>query len=111
MVEIPSVYNDKPQKCFLNENKCMEPLKTNQLDGNDTTTLSHHPYILCHLAAAYTNMICVSYVHKVMEGSVVGSAGSVCACMGSRLCCGWLQCTMYLLYTEHGRYGLSCLYA
>ena len=32
-------------------------------------------------------------------------------CMGSGLCCGWLQCTMYLLYAEHGRYGLSCLYA
>ena len=31
-------------------------------------------------------------------------------CMGSGLCCGWLQCTLYLL-TEHGRYYLSCLYA
>ena len=26
---------------------------------NDTTTLSYHPYILCHFAATYTNMFCV----------------------------------------------------
>ena len=23
---------------------------------NDTTTLSHHPYILCHFATTYTNI-------------------------------------------------------
>ena len=33
--------------------------KPTKLDGNDTTTLSRHPYILCHFAAAYTNMRCV----------------------------------------------------
>ena len=27
----------------------MEPQKPTKLDGNDTTTPSHHPYILCHL--------------------------------------------------------------
>ena len=27
-------------------------------------------------------------------------------CMGSGLCCGWLQCTWY---TEHGRCGLSLI--
>jgi len=26
----------------------MEPSKTNQANGNDTTILSNHPYILCH---------------------------------------------------------------
>ena len=38
-------------KSFLKENKCMQgwnPKKPTKLDGNDTTTLSHHPYILCH---------------------------------------------------------------
>ena len=42
----------------------MEP----KLDGNDTTTLSHNPYILCHFAA-YTNMCCVfvSCVQRVVE--------------------------------------------
>ena len=52
----------------------MEPYKTTtKLDGNDTTTLSHHPYILCHFAAAYTNMLCVfvSCVQGFVEGSVV----------------------------------------
>ena len=51
-----------------------------ELDGNDTTTLSHHPYILCLFAATYTNMLCgfVSCVERVVEGSVVGSAGSGC---------------------------------
>jgi len=28
----------------------MESSKTNQSDGNNITTLSHHPYILCHFA-------------------------------------------------------------
>ena len=35
-----------------------KPQKPTKLDGNDTTTLSHHPYI-CHFAATYTNMLCV----------------------------------------------------
>ena len=39
-------------------------------DGNDTTTHSHHPYILCHFANY------VSCVHRrVVEGSGEGSAG------------------------------------
>ena len=44
--------------------------------------LSHHPYILCHFAAAYTNMLCVfvSCVQRVVEGNMVGSAGSACWC-------------------------------
>ena len=70
--------------------------KPTKLDGNDTiyayssstpvtsttvsstpvssTVISHHPYILCHFATAYTNMLCVflSCVQRV----VVGSAGS-----------------------------------
>ena len=37
----------------------MEASKPTKLDGNDTTTLSHHPYILCHFATGCTNMICV----------------------------------------------------
>ena len=62
----------------------METSKTNQTTvyGNDTTTLSHHPYILCHFAATYT--ICfvfVSFVQRrVVEGSGVGSGG--CAVVG-----------------------------
>ena len=58
----------------------MDPKKPTELDGNDTTTLSHHLYILCLFAAAYTNMLCVfvSCVQRVVEGSVVGSAGSAC---------------------------------
>ena len=60
--------------------KVFNPKKPTELDGNDTTTLSHHPYILCLFAAAYTNMLCVfvSCVQRVVEGSVVGSAGSAC---------------------------------
>ena len=39
----------------------MEASKPTKLDGNDTTTLSHHPYmyILCHFATTCTNMLCV----------------------------------------------------
>ena len=49
-------------KSFLNENKRMyrwNPQKSTKPDGNDTTTLSHHPYFLCHFATTYTNMLCV----------------------------------------------------
>ena len=58
----------------------MEPTK---LDGNDTTTLSHHPYILCHFATTYTNMVCMFLIkyyceQMVVEARVVGSAGSAC---------------------------------
>ena len=44
-----------------------------------TPTLCHHPYILlCHFATTYTNMFCVCCVQRrVVENSVVGSAGSV----------------------------------
>ena len=48
----------------------MEASKPTKLDGNDTTTLSHHPYILCHFATACTNMICVFFV--VVGWVVVG---------------------------------------
>ena len=50
------------------------PQKPTELDGNDTTTLSHHPYILCHFAATYTNIF-VSCV-RVVEGGGVDSAES-----------------------------------
>ena len=49
-------------KSFLKENKHMQgwnPQKPIKLDGNDTTTSTHHPYILCHFATTYTNMLCV----------------------------------------------------
>ena len=40
---------------------------------NDITTLSHHPYILCHFATTYTSMLCVCCVQRrVVEGSGVG---------------------------------------
>ena len=31
----------------------MNAVKNGKLDGNDTTALSHHPYILCHFAVTY----------------------------------------------------------
>jgi len=76
---------------------------------NDTTTLSHHPYILCHFATTYTNMVCVCcvWLWKAV-GSVVVGVYCIFMCMESELCCGLLQCSCC---TEHGRYGLSWLYA
>ena len=52
--------------------------KKRKLDGNDTTTPFHHSYILSHFATAYTNMLSVfvSCVQRVVEGNVVGGAGS-----------------------------------
>ena len=35
----------------------MEPSKPAKLDGNDTTILSHHPYILCH----FVNYLCLMW--------------------------------------------------
>ena len=40
---------------------------------NDTTTLSHHPYILCHFAML--SVCCVQ--RRVVEGSGIGSGGCV----------------------------------
>ena len=45
--------------------------KPTKLDGNDTTTLSHHPYILCHFAATYTNMVCVLVVCRGLWKAVL----------------------------------------
>ena len=51
----------------------MEPSKINQtIDVNDITTLSHHPYILCHFA---NYALCLLCVRRVVEGSWVCSAG------------------------------------
>ena len=47
---------------------------------NDTKTLSHHPYILCHFAAILTQIwfVFVSCVQRrAVEGSGVGSGGCV----------------------------------
>ena len=44
---------NKLHKYFLNENKHMKewnPPKSTKQDRNNTTMLSHHPYILCHFA-------------------------------------------------------------
>ena len=57
-----------------------KPQKPTKLDGNDTTTLSHHPYILCPFAVTCTNMLCVfvnCVQRRVVEGSGVGSGGCV----------------------------------
>ena len=64
---------------------------------NDTTILSHYPYILCHLPT----MPCVWYVHRrVVEGSGVCSA----ACWRAwRVSCVMGGCN--LTATEHGRHG------
>ena len=57
----------------------MNAVKNGKLDGNDTTTLSHHPYILCHLPPLA--QICFVFVgcvqRRVVEGSGVGSGGCV----------------------------------
>ena len=46
------------------------PQKPAQQDGNDTTTHSHHPCILCHFA---DYALCL-LARSVVEGSGVGSA-------------------------------------
>ena len=60
----------------------MNSQKPTKLDGKDTTTFSHHPYILYHFAACHLHIrICFVFVscvqRRVVEGSVVGSAGCV----------------------------------
>ena len=49
------------------------------LYGNITTTLSHHPYILCMFATSYTNMICVLPIVVSREGLVVRIVSGVCS--------------------------------
>ena len=55
--------------------------KPTKLDGNDTTTLSHHPYILYHFATMHLHKYALSLFscvqRRVVEGSWVGSGGCV----------------------------------
>ena len=64
-------------KSFLKENKCMQGWKTQKstkLDGSDTTTLSHHPYILCHFVnyAHHTTL----HMHLAIQGTQLCSLHS-----------------------------------
>ena len=45
----------------------MEPSKPAKQDGNNTTTLSHHPYILCHFAnyAHHKTTCTLAYSHPL----------------------------------------------
>ena len=71
------VYGRNVTKSFLNESKCMKGWDPHKLDGNDTTTLSLHPYtiLLCHLAAAYTDMLvlvlCIGGLLKTVDWVVL----------------------------------------
>lgn len=70
---------NKSQKSFLNENRRMQgwnPQKPAKLDGNDTTILSYHPFILC-TTICHDMLFCISalkllylnsYSHTQMEG-------------------------------------------
>ena len=53
----------------------MEPSKLAKLDGNDTTTLSHHPDILFHFVNCTFCLLCATVHRSIVEGSGVGSAG------------------------------------
>ena len=80
------------------------------IDGNDTTTLHTIPTscaILPPLTQIYFVCLFVCCVQGFVEGSAVGSAVSACGVDYVVGGCN-VQCTCY---TEHGRYGLSCLYA
>ena len=63
----------------------MEASKPTKQDGNDTITVSHHPYILCHLATTYTNMLSLCLF---VVGWVVVGVRCVLISMESGLCCG-----------------------
>ena len=53
--------------------KKWNPQKPTKVDGNDTTILSHHPYILCHFANyAFVFVICVH--RRAAEGSWTANA-------------------------------------
>ena len=62
--------------------KCMEFYnflctlkKPTKLDGNDTTTISHHPYILCHFAKnalCLLLVVCIGGLWKAVGWVVLG---------------------------------------
>ena len=49
------------------------------VNGNDTTILSHHLYILCHFGNYALCLLFASVQRRVVEGSVVGGAAWVCS--------------------------------
>ena len=54
-----TICTDKVTKSFLKKNKHMQgwnPQKPTKLDGNETITSTHHPYILCHFASQYLSL-------------------------------------------------------
>ena len=67
----------------------MEGWNPTKLDGNDTTTLSHHPYILCHFVnyALCLLVVCMGGLWKPVGWVVLGEQ-CMLMCMGSRLSCG-----------------------
>ena len=60
-------------------NEGMEPSKPAKLDGNDTTTFSHHPDILFHFVNYAFCLLCATVHRSIVEGSGVGSAACRCA--------------------------------
>ena len=64
-------------KSFPNENKRMlgwNPQKPANHDGNNTTTHSHHPYILCHFAnyVLCLLVVCIGGLWKAVGRVVLG---------------------------------------
>ena len=103
--------------------------KPTNLDGNNTSTVSPHPYILCQFAATYTYQTCfvfVSCAQRVVEGKwdgqwwvcsacwcawgvsyVVGGCNVVAILSMSCLYAETVECISSARSAEHGRYGLS----
>ena len=61
---------NKLQKSFLDENK-HNPQKPTKLDGNDTTILSHHPYILPTMHTTKLSTCTLAYSHPLKRNACV----------------------------------------
>ena len=76
-------------------------LKNQQNDTSHTTTISHHPYILCHFVNYALCLLVACIVESIGVGSagcgvhvdvrIMSPMGRVQHKLGSELCCGWLQ--------------------
>ena len=83
----------------------MNPQKPAKQDENDTTTHSHHPYILCHFDNCVLCLLvgCIGELWKAVGKELLGvyivhvDVHRVCYVVGG----------CYVVATEHGRYSLA----
>ena len=104
---LPIKQLDHDRKCFYRWHISEYSLHVAQVykARNDTTILSHHPHILCHLATIwFAFVVCIGGLWKAVEW--------VMSVVHVHMHREWVVAAYNLIATDHGRhgrYGLFCM--